>query len=185
LSLSALQAVSKFIQVLQGIPAAVIIPDHIGLRRPTGTADLPMIAVSIANARESPVGIGQHVALTRIGAEEWATTSGSRCTGELQAELWAANATAATAISTMTSAVLGRLNEQAAALRIAGFVDLSLKSLGPAQPATVGPHGAFMMPLVFETTYEDLATPPPGGEGIIRTVHVGLTGELEESMEIK
>ena len=176
-----LQAVLGFVQVLQGLPASVIAGDRIGMRRPASPGELPMVAVSLAAVRESPVGIGGHVALSRIAPEEWATTSGSRCTGELHAELWADTATG---VSSLTSAVLDRLDAQASALRAAGFVDLSLRGLGPAQPATAGSGAALMMPLVFETTFEHLRTPPPGGEGIIRTVHVDLTGEHAESMDV-
>jgi hypothetical protein len=48
-----------------------------------------------------------------------------------------------------------------------------------------GADAALMMPLVFATTFENLVTPPPGGEGTIKTVHVDLTGELDETMEIR
>jgi hypothetical protein len=181
LSASVLQAVLSFVQVLQGLPSGVIATDRIGMRRPASASELPMIAVSLAAVRESPVGIGRHVALARVGPEAWATTSGSRCTGELHAELWAAGAAE---ISTLTSAVLDRLDAQASAARTGGFVDLSLRGLGPAQPAAAGAGAALMMPLVFDITFEHLQTPPPGGEGIIRTVHVDLTGEHAESLDV-
>lgn len=179
--MSALQAVMKFVQMLQGPPAAVIAADRIGLARPRAEGELPTITVAVTDARESPVGIGRHVALTRVAPEEWSQTTGSRCRGELRVEVWAATAAE---ITTITDAVLTRVGQRAAALRLDGFADVSLRSLGPAQPSTAGADAAQVMPLAFEITYEDLVTPPPGGEGILRTVHVDLAGEIDETLEV-
>ena len=71
------------------------------------------------------------------------------------------------------------------AVRTGGFSRSVAQSLGPAQPMLAGADAALMMPLVFATTFENLVTPPPGGEGTIKTVHVDLTGELDETMEIR
>lgn len=168
--------------MLRGLPPGVIAGERIFMRRPANAAELPMIAVSMQASRESPVGIGRHVDLSLIAPDEWATTTGTRAKGELHAELWAATGTDAL---TLASAALARIDDQAVAMRAGGFLDLSLKTLGPAQPMLAGTDAAVMMPLVFETTFENLVTPPPGGEGTIKTVHVDLTGELDESMEIR
>jgi hypothetical protein len=179
---SALQAVLKFVQMLRGLPSSTIASERIFMRRPANASELPMIAVSMMAARESPVGIGHHVDLSIIAPDQWATTTGTRAQGELHAELWAASATEAL---TLASAALARIDDQRLAMRTGGFLDLSLKTLGPAQPMLAGTDAALMMPLVFETTFENLVTPPPGGEGIIKTVHVDLDGELDETMEIR
>jgi len=179
---SALQAVLKFVQMLRGLPSGVIAADRIFLTRPAKAADLPMIAVSMAAARESPVGIGCHVDLREAAPAEWATTNGTRARGELHAELWTGSATEA---MTLANAVLARIDDRAAALRADGFLDLSITTLGPAQPMLAGADAALMMPLVFATTFENLVTPPPGGEGTIKTVHVDLTGEIGETMDIR
>jgi hypothetical protein len=175
---SALQAVLKFVQVLRGLPPGVIAAERIFLQRPARAAELPTIAVSMTAASESPVGIGHHVDLSEIAPDEWATTTGTRAKGELHAEVWAASATEAL---TLMSAILQRLDDQAAAMRALGFLGLSIKTLGPAQPLPAGTDAALMMPLVFETTFENLVTPPPGGEGVIKTVHVDITGDLDEN----
>lgn len=180
--MSALQAVLKLVQTLRGLPSSVIAAERIFLTRPAKAADLPMIAISMAAARESPVGIGRHVDLSETAPEEWATTTGTRAKGELHAELWVASATEA---MTLANAVLARIDDQAAAMRAGGFLDLSVTTLGPAQPMLAGTDAALMMPLVFATTFENLVTPPPGGEGTIKTVHVDLTGEIGETMDIR
>jgi hypothetical protein len=180
--MAALSAVRKFVEMLRGLPAALIAPERIGLRRPAAGTDLPMIAVALARAREGPAGLGGFVSLTQVAPEEWASTTGSRCQGELRAEIWAASAAA---VEELTEAVLQRLASQAGALRAGGFVDLSLSGLGPAQPEALGQAAALSMALTFDATFEDLVTPPPGGEGVIRNVHVEVTGELAESLDIR
>ena len=180
--MSALQAVLKFVQILRGLPPGVIAGERIFMQRPARAAELPMIAVSMTDVRESPVGIGNHVHLGEIAPDEWATTTGTRAMGALHAEVWAANANEAL---TLVSAVLQRVHEEAAAMRGLGFLDLSIQTLGPAQPMPAGTDAALMMPLVFETTFENVVTPPPGGEGVIKTVHVELTGELDETLDIR
>ena len=61
---------------------------------------------------------------------------------------------------------------------------VSLAVLGPALPQRSGSVDAQLMPLAWTALFEHLVTPPPGGEGVIRTVHVDLTGETAERMDI-
>lgn len=179
---SALQAVLKIIESLQAMPPGTLAIGAVGLRRPAAGAELPMIAVSLTGVRDAAVGIGGLTSLDRIGPDQWATTTGSGVRAELRIELWAGTSGE---ISTLTNAVLAHLEDQAATLRTAGFLRLALSDLGPAQPATAGTDAALLMPLAFGIRYEHLTTPPPGGEGIIRNVHVDLTGELDETMDIR
>lgn len=176
------RAIEAFIGMLAGLPPAALPAGRIGLARPAGAAALPCIVVSIARARESVVGLGRLVQLEQPEPGRWATTSGSRVRGELQLELWAADAAAVTSLAEV---VLERIGAQANALRSAGFVDLSLTSVGPAQPSRAGAADAQMLPLVFAAVFEHLVTPPPSGEGVIATVHVDLLGEVDESMDIR
>ena len=179
--MAALEAGSTFVAMLQGMPAGTIAPSRIGLGRPASNAELPMIAVSIARARESAIGIGDLVQLSRTPPENWAQTTGSRVVCDIGVELWAASAAE---ISTLTSAVVTRVQTQAGALRDSGFQALSLTSFGPAQPRPAGADLAKMMPLTFAATFEHLVTPPPSGEGVIKTVHVDLVGEIGETTDI-
>jgi hypothetical protein len=179
--LAALEAGSRFVAMLQGLPASTIAPDRIGLGRPAAASELPMIAVSIADARELPVGVGSLVRLAEIAPEQWATTTGRGVECEIRLELWAADATT---VSTLTQAVVTRVESQAAALREAGFLKLSLRGFGPAQHLPLGNDPAKMMPLAYAARFESLVTPEPGGEGVIRTVHVELPGEIGESTDI-
>ena len=178
---SALQAVLKIIESLQAMSPGTLAIGAIGLRRPGAASELPMIAVSLAGARDRAVGLGSLVALERIGPEQWATTSGAGVRAVLRIELWAGTAGD---ISTLTSAVLAHLENQANALRSTGFLRLALSDLGPAHPAMLGADAVLVMPLAFAVRYEHLTTPPAGDEGIIRNVHVDLTGELDETMDI-
>ena len=179
--MAALQALAAFTTVLRGLPAATIAPSHIGLVRPAAAADLPAIVLSLADAHEATIGLGNLVQLAEVEAARWASTTGRRVKGQLCAELWAADAAAVTGLNT---AVLGHLATQASALRSAGFAALSLKTLGPAQPLRTGALDALMLPLAYAAVCEDLATPPTSGDGVIRTVHVDLVGEFAESMDI-
>jgi hypothetical protein len=179
--MAALQAVSKIVESLQAMPPGTLTIGAIGLRRPGAGGELPMIAVALTRAREAAVGLGGFVSLGRVGPDEWATTTGSGVAAELRIELWAGTAGD---MATLISAVLAHLDEQAAALRSAGFLRLALSDLGPAHPATAGTDAALLMPLAFEIRYEHLTNPPPSGEGIIRNVHVDLTGEVDETMDI-
>lgn len=181
-SMASLQAIEAFIGMLAGLPPAALPAGRIGLARPADTSALPCIVVSVARARESVVGLGRLVQLAQPEPGRWATTSGSRMRGELQLELWGVDAAAVTSLA---DAVLARTSAQANALRSAGFIDLSLTSLGPAQPLRAGAADAQMLPLVFAAVFEHLVTPPPGGEGVISTVHVDLLGEVDESMDIR
>ena len=71
----------------------------------------------------------------------------------------------------------------AAAVRGRGYLDLSM-AIGPR--AADGGRGRRRAdgPLVFATNFENLTTPPPGGEETIETVHVNLTGEIGETIDI-
>lgn len=180
--MASLQAIAAFIDMLTGLPTSVLPAGRVGLARPAAAADLPAVVVSLSDARESVVGLGRLVELAEVAPRTWATTSGTRVRGKLNVELWAAGAAAAT---TLADAVLGRTAAQALALRGAGFIDLSLTSLGPAMPARAGSADAQMLPLVFAAVFEHLVTPPPGGEGVISTVHVDLVGEIGDSMDIR
>ena len=178
---SALQAVSRMIESLQAMPQGTLAIGAIGLRRPAAAGELPMIAISLARVRDAAVGVGGLASLERIGPDQWATTTGTGLRAELRIELWAGTAGD---IATLTSAVLAHLDDQAAALRASGFLRLALSDLGPAHPAAAGTDAALVMPLAFAIDYEHLTTPPPGGEGIIRNVHVDLAGEVDETMDI-
>lgn len=179
--MASLQAVAAFIEVLRELPAATIAPERIGLGRPGAAGELPAIVVSMADAYESTIGLGNVVQLAEVEPANWVATTGRRVRGQLRVELWAADAAA---IAQLTSAVLEHAQLQASALRAAGFAGLSLTVLGPAQPMRSGSVDAQMMPLAYAAVFEHLVTPPPGGEGVIRTVHVDLTGETAERMDI-
>jgi len=178
---AALEAGSSFVAMLKGLPAGTVAADRIGLGRPATASELPMIAVAIADAREFPVGIGSLVQLAQITPGQWATTTGLGVDCEIRVEIWAADAAS---ISSLTNVVVARVQAQAAALRDAGFLKLSLRSFGPAENPPLGNDPAKMMPLSYAARFESLVTPAPSGEGVIRTVHVELPGEIGETMDI-
>ena len=85
--MAALQALAAFTAVLRGLPVATIAPGHIGLARPAAAADLPAIVLSLADAHEATIGLGNLVQLSEVEATRWASTSGRRVKGQLCVEL--------------------------------------------------------------------------------------------------
>jgi len=179
--MAALQALAAFAAVLRGLPVATIAPGHIGLARPGAAGDLPAIVLALSDAHESTIGLGNLVQVSEVEPMRWASASGQRVKGQLGVELWAVDAAA---VAALNDAVHEHLATQAAALRSAGYIGLSLKTLGPAQPQRSGNVDALMLPLAYAAVFEHHVSPAPGGEGVIRTVHVDLVGGLAESMDI-
>jgi hypothetical protein len=175
-------AIQSFVTILQKIPAAVIQPNHIGQVGPALAADMPLIAVSLDAVNESPIGIGGVVGLAFDGAQ-WIVSSGTRVSGLLRAEIWAANAV------TMNQVINGLNTTLSAAgpdLVNAGFTSFQTQSAGGAEGIQLpDSSGALHATLDFSIVHEDIASPVIGPGGTIKEIDVTIDSQLNQVMTLK
>jgi len=180
--LAASQAIQSFIAILQKIPPATIAADHIGLVGPAQAGDMPLIAVSLLAAAESPIGIGGVAGIGFDGAQ-WTVSTGTRTTGQMQVDIWAANAAAMNQISGAISTLLAGAS---ADLTNAGFVLFQTAATIPGTGMQLSGGGAGLhTALTFSIVHEDIASPVIGPGGEIHEVDVTIDSQFHETMTLK
>lgn len=179
--MSAWLAIQKLQSLLAEIPVDVLPAGHCTTTRPAATSELPAIAVSADDVAETSAGLGGHVGTRRLPGPAWASSTATRSTGTLGVELWAVGATA---MGALAEATFSALRATPTALAEAGFERLTVRSVGPGEQLALGDADALRMAIGCAFSHE--AVPPAAAEteGLIRTVHVELTDELHEVMEI-
>ena len=179
------EALQSLITMLKTLPAGVVPGDHIGLRRPSVAADLPRIAVSVAAVQDLLAGIGGVVGSRQVSNTAWVSDTGLRTTGSFAIELWAADETT---LGNLATAVFGVLEDVSVAAT-AGFDTLSVSSAGPIDLAPLsGAHppgaAALRLPAGCGFSFEAVTPVQTGPDGIIKQVHVDVTGDVNEAMDL-
>jgi hypothetical protein len=179
--LSAGKAVQDFIAVLRTIPAETIAPDRIGLSGPAHAPDLPLLAVSLAPSREAPIGIGGVVGLSRLD-EQWTTTTGTRTSGRLHLDIWAATTNG---INQLAEAVIALVDSSAAALRDRGFIRFETGAIRPAEGLLLADSTtALRAGFDFSIVHEDIAGLVSGPGGNIREIDVAIDSQFNQNFTI-
>jgi hypothetical protein len=169
--------------VLQSLPSSTIPSAHVSIGRPTSGGALPAIAVSATAVQDLPAGVGRLVGTTRLSDTVWSSTTGSRIAGEVSVELWAADQAAMT---TLADAVFELLDDPSV-LEDAGFLRFAVASAGPVEEAVLGATGtdtALRMPIGCSFLFEAVVPAETGPDGLIKHVHVELTGVPDEAMDL-
>jgi hypothetical protein len=180
--LAASAAIRSFITILSALPAAVIDPARIEQSGPTTAADLPRIAVSLAQVKEGGIGIGGVVGLQFDGAQ-WITSAGARTSGLLQLEIWAAGVPDVTQIS---DAVLDLLASSSGTLVTGGFVRFETEAIRPAEAVLLSDSSAAMHRMLhFSVVHEDIATLAIGPGGTIQEIDVEINGQLNQKLTVR
>ena len=177
--MTAWQAAQSLIQLLQTAAPA----DHVSARRPAAAADLPGVVVSVTQATDIAAGLGGLVETRKLSDTAFSSVTASRCSGVFAVELWAAGEDA---VSTLADVVIGALGPDADTLA-AGFLRLSVQSVGPIEQAPLGFAGtatALRLPLGVAFVHETPTAKESGPGGIVKTVHVELSDDFHEVMEI-
>src|SRR4051794_10096444 len=132
--MTAWQAVGSLISLLGSAAPA----GHVSARRPAAAADLPGVAVAVEDAQDIGAGLGGLVETRKLSDTAWSSVTASRCSGTFAVELWAQDAAA---VNALAEAVMAKLAPGADTLA-AGFLRLSVQSLGPIEVAPLGFSGA-------------------------------------------
>jgi hypothetical protein len=175
--MTAWQAVQSLIALLDDVVPA----GHVSGRRPAATGDLPALAVSAAGVTDIGSGLGGLVETRRLSDTAWASVTATRCTGVLTAELWAAGD-----VGPLADAVVAALAD-AAAVGAAGFLMLSVESVGAIDEAALGFAGddtALRLPLGLAFVHETPVSEDTGPGGIVKTIHVDLQDDFHEVMDL-
>ena len=170
--MTAWQAAQSLIALLEGTAP------HVSARRPAAAGDLPGVAVSVTEATDVGSGLGSLVETRKLSDTAWSSITASRCTGVFGVELWAADADA---VNALADAVIEKL--------VAGeaFLRLNVQSLGPIDVAPLGFAGAstaLRLPLGVAFVHETPLTEDTGPGGIVKTVHVEMSDDFLEVMDI-
>jgi len=182
------EALQGLISLLKTLPPAVVAQNHVGLRRPSGGADLPRIAVSVADVRDLRTGIGGIIGSHQLSGTSWASDSGIVSSGTFMVELWALDETTLLNLATKVIGVL----ENSAAAAGAGFGTLTVQSAGPMDPTTLGQppntDAVLWLPVGCAFSFEAVSTEQTGPSGIIKQVQVDVqeldTSGVDETMNI-
>src|SRR3954447_11249199 len=169
--MTAWQAVQSLISLLEVTAPA----GHVSARRPAAATDLPGVAVAVSEASDSGSGLGSLVETRKLSDTVWSSITASRCTGVFAFELWAADANA---VNALADAVMDKLVASGAFLR------LSVQSLGPIDLAPLGAGTALKLPLGVAFVHETPLSEGTGPGGIVKTVHVELSDDFHEVMDI-
>lgn len=183
------EALQSLITLLKTLPPALVAPDHIGLREPSATVDLPRIVVSVGDADDLRAGIGGIVGSHQVSSTSWASDTGILTSGTFTIELWAGDETT---LVNLAAKVVGVLEDSAAAAG-AGFAKLAAQSLGPITLTTLDglPPGTatalrFLVGCTF--SFEAVSPTQTGPDGIIKQVQVEVheldTSGVDETMKI-
>ncbi len=176
--MSAWQAIQQLQALLGEIPTAVLPAGRATTARPSATAQLPAAVVSAEDVDEISAGLGALVGPGRPPATGPSTAM--RCSGILTVELWTATATA---MDDLAEATFTALRSTPAGLAETGFTRLTVRSIGPSEPAPLGPGAALRMAIRCAFAHESVTT-PVDTEGLIQTIHVELIDELHEVMDL-
>ncbi len=180
--MSASKAIQDIIEILKGVPAAVIGPDRIGFSGPAAGADLPVIAVAVSGAREGPAGIGAVAGLASSGGQ-WTTTTGTRTAGQLRIELWTAGVAS---MNQLTSAVLTQLAASGAALNSSGFTAFETAAIRAAEGMRLPDSTtALRAVLEYSIVHEEVTSVVSGPGGAIKEIDVAIDGQFNEQMTVK
>jgi len=173
--MTAWQAVQSLIQLLG--PAA----PHVSGRRPAAVGDLPAVVASVTEANDVASGLGGLVETRKLSDTAWSSVTASRCSGVFAIELWA---DAENALGALAESVIDALGPDA---HTAGFLRLSVQSVGPIEQSPLGLAGtatALRLPLGVAFVHETPTAEDTGPGGIVKTVHVDLSDDFHEVMEI-
>ena len=180
--MSANTAIRTFITILGALPAGVIDPNRVGQSGPGVAADLPRIAVSFEQVRESGIGIGGVVGLAFDGAQ-WITSTGTRASGLLRVEIWTADEPG---MSKIADAVLTLLAASRDTLFTSGFARFETRALHSAEAVSLRDvSGAVHRALEFSVVHEDVATLATGPGGVIKGIDVAINGQMNEKLTVK
>ena len=175
------KALLEFIETLKGIPETVVPSDHIGMKIPAGSSELPALVVSLGEMEESPIGIGGMVGMHRTPDEAWAESRGKKVSGILFAEIWAGDENK---VLEVAHALFQNLESQAEILRGKGFIRFVHREVKPIETVKVGEETAKRMVTGYSMVFEEVETETTGPGGIIRRIHVDIDHELGEEMDI-
>ncbi len=170
--MTAWQAVQSLISLLEGTAP------HVSARRPSAAGDLPGVTVAVSEASDSGSGLGSLVETRKLSDTAWSSVTASRCTGVFALELWAADTNA---VNSLADAVMNKLIPDDAFLR------LNVQSVGPIDVAPLGFGGtatALKLPIGVAFVHETPLSEDIGPGGIVKTVHVELSDDFHEVMDI-
>jgi hypothetical protein len=183
------EALQSLITLLKTLPAALVAQDHVGLRRPSGPADLPRVVVSASDVEDLQAGLGGIVSSHQVSSTSWASDTGILSSGTFMIELWA---TDETTLVNLATGVVGVLENSAAAAG-AGFGKLTIQSAGPINLTTLdgqppGSDTGLRLPVGGIFSFEAVSTVQTGPGGIIKQVDVDVqeldTSGVDETMNI-
>lgn len=169
------------IQVLKLIPESVIPANHIGMRIPSRRQDLPAIVIAIGEVKESPIGIGEMVGMQRVSDNQWIEVTGSKTSGLLSIEIWAASEEE---MNEVTGTVFQIVEASEGKLRGMGFIKFGNSELKPVENVTVARQGAVRRVIRYSIIYEEIKVSTVGPGGIIRQVHVEIDDQFQEKMDL-
>jgi hypothetical protein len=172
--MTAWQAAQSLIALLEDTAPA----GHVSARRPSAAGDLPAVAVAVSEANDIAAGLGGLVQTRKLSETAWASVTATRTEGVFALELWAADAGA---VNALAAAVMDALGPDEA------FMRLSVRSFGPIDVAPLGFGGnatALKLPLGVAFVHETPLTEDIGPGGIVKTVHVDISDDFHEVMDI-
>jgi hypothetical protein len=175
------KALLEFIETLKGIPETVVPSDHIGMKIPAGSSELPALVASLGEMEESPIGIGGMAGTRRTPDESWSESRGKKGTGILFAEIWAGDENK---VMEVAHALFQILETQAEILRGKGFIRFGHRDVKPMETVNIGGQAAKRMVTSYSVIFEEVQTETTGPGGIIRRIHVDLDHALGEEMDI-
>jgi hypothetical protein len=183
------EAVQGLVSLLKTLPSTLVAQDHVGLRRPGATADLPRIVVSAAGIQDVQAGIGGVIGSRQVSSTSWASDVGSMSSGTFTVELWAGDEAS---LTTLATGVFSTLEDPLAAVG-AGFSRLAAESVGPMSLTTLDglqPGGATGLRLAVGCVFSFEAVTPvqTGPDGIIKQIEVDVhefdTSSVNEVLNI-
>lgn len=179
------QAIKVVTETLRNISQNIILPDHIGVKRPIYESSLPTVVISAKDLREFGPGIGNLIGAQKADEDRVSEIKSSKISGIFQMNIWDQSDAK---IDEITTAILEIINTKKIDLEKDGFMYLSLKSFGEIYPAklSTNPQKEALVRLIeYQGTFELISRETFGPERAIKEIHVHIDDILNENMILK
>lgn len=181
--MGAWQAVRDVVELMKLLPQGAVPSDHVGTATPSKPQDLPAMAVALRDVRESPSSVGGLAGTQAVSADQWSERTVVRTRAVLELTMFAGNPADLDELTDATAALLGARVD----LRKRGFLDFSILSISAGAERDIGRNaqaGAFARTIECSIVHEEVPEVTTGPGGLIRTVHVELSEQFNEVMDV-
>ncbi|MBI4873170.1 MAG: hypothetical protein HY822_00910 [Acidobacteria bacterium] len=181
--MAAAKAMAEFAELLRSAPGVPVAGSRVGRKRPETGGDVPCVVLGLGEMEQSPAGIGRWIAARPQREDLWVETRGTRWSGLLAVEAWAAAGEAAAALADAVSRAVEESPELAARK---GFLLLEEREAMSVDSVKLSDQTfASRAGLVYRMIHEQSTSQETGPGGIVELIHVDLDSEFGEHFDIR